>query len=182
MQGADYIIVAVVGVSVILGVVRGFVREAVALLSWLVGIWVAWRFSGFLHPYLGGALESPEQKAWAARVIVLLLVLLAGALIGAILSWVTNTAAGLGLLDRMLGFLFGLTRGAVLVGVGVMIGHALQLDGEAWWKRARLMPYAEYVGHWLEDYAGQTRELAKRALNASADGAGAGYDPGPEAS
>jgi membrane protein required for colicin V production len=180
MQGADYIIVAVVGISVILGVVRGFVREAVALLSWLVGIWVAWRFSGFLHPYLGGALESPEQKAWAARVIVLVLVLLAGALVGAILSWVTNTAAGLSLVDRVLGFVFGLTRGAVLVGVGVMIGHALDLDGESWWKRAQLMPYAEYVGNWLEDYAGQTRELAKRALNADARFATADY--GTEAS
>lgn len=168
MQGVDYIIVGVVGLSVILGVVRGFVREAVALLSWLIGIWVAWRFSGFLHPYLGGALESPEQKAWAARVLVLLLVLLAGALIGSILSWVTNTAAGLSVLDRVLGLVFGLTRGALLVGVAVMAGHALKLDGESWWQRATLMPYAEYVGDWLEDYAGQTRELAVRALNAEA--------------
>lgn len=168
MQGADYIIVGVVAVSVILGVVRGFVREAVALLSWLIGIWVAWRFSGFLHPYLGGALESPEQKAWAARVIILVLVLLAGALIGAILGWVTNTAAGLSILDRVLGFVFGLTRGALLVGVGVMVGHALELHGESWWKRATLMPYAEYVGDWLEDYAGQTRALAQRALTSDA--------------
>lgn len=174
MQGADYIIVAVVGVSVILGVVRGFVREAVALLSWLVGIWVAWRFSGFLHPYLGGALESPEQKAWAARVLVLLLVLLAGALVGAILGWITSTAAGLSLMDRVLGFVFGLTRGALLVGVAVMAGHALHLERESWWQRARLTPYAEYVGRWLEDYAGQTRARAARALHAHAGPAAAG--------
>ena len=93
------------------------------------------------------------------------------------MSWVTNTAAGLSIVDRILGFVFGLTRGAVLVGFGVMAGHALRLDGESWWKRATLMPYAEYVGDWLEDYSGQTKALAARALNARNEaprGAGAG--------
>jgi membrane protein required for colicin V production len=166
MQGADYVIVAVVGISVVLGIVRGFVREAVALIAWLVGIWLAWRHSEFLYPYLGGVLESPVQKAWAARVIVLLLVLLAGALIGAILAWVTHTAAGLSVMDRLLGLLFGLTRGAVVVGLGVIVGQTLKLDGETWWQRSRLVPYAEYVGGWLQGYAGETRSLAKRALGA----------------
>ncbi len=166
MQGADYVIVAVVGMSVVLGAFRGFVREAVALLAWLVGIWLAWRHSAFLYPYFGGLIESPAQKAWAARVIVLLLVLLAGALIGAILAWVTHTAAGLSVVDRLLGLLFGLTRGAVVVGLAVLVGQALKLDGEPWWKKSQLMPYAEYVAEWLHGYAGETERLAKQALGA----------------
>ena len=168
MQGADYIIFTVIGVSVMLGIVRGFVREAVALAAWLIGIFVAWRYSNFLHPYLGGLLETPDQKAWAARSIVMLLVLLAGALVGAILAWVTHTAAGLSIMDRVLGFLFGLTRGAVLVGLGAIVGQTLQLDGERWWQRSQFMPYAEYVAEWLQGYAGESRELARRALGAHA--------------
>lgn len=164
MQGADIVIVAVVGTSIVLGIVRGFVREAIALLAWLIGIWLAWRHSEFLHPYLGGLLESPGQKAWAARAIVLLLVLLAGALVGAILAWVTHTAAGLSVMDRLLGLLFGLTRGAVVVGLAVVIGQTLELDGEEWWKRSQLMPYAQYVGDWLKGYAGEPKELAERVL------------------
>jgi membrane protein required for colicin V production len=166
MQGADYVIVAVVGISVLLGVFRGFVREAVALLAWLIGIWIAWRHSDFLYPFFGGLIESPAQKAWAARVIVLLLVLLAGALIGAILGWVTNTAAGPSVMDRMLGLVFGLARGAIVLGLAVIAGQSLQLDGEPWWKQSRLMPYAEYVAEWLEGYAGETKSLAKRVLGA----------------
>jgi membrane protein required for colicin V production len=164
MHGADYLIVAVIGVSVVLGVVRGFVREAVALVAWLLAIWLAWRHSDFLYPYLGGALESPAQKAWAARVIVLLLVLLAGALIGAILAWVMHTAAGLSVMDRLLGLLFGLTRGVVVVGLLVIVGQTLKLEGEPWWKHSKLMPYAEFVGEWLQGYAGESKELARRAL------------------
>ena len=63
MQGADYIIFAVIGASAILGAVRGFIREVVALITWLLAIWIAWHFSGFLQPYLGGML-SAVQKAW----------------------------------------------------------------------------------------------------------------------
>ncbi|HUO79483.1 MAG TPA: CvpA family protein [Steroidobacteraceae bacterium] len=160
------IIVAVVAISVIIGAVRGFVREAVALITWLVAIWVAWRFSGFLHPYLGGLLETPEQKAWVARGIVLLVVLLVGTLVGALLSWLTRTAAGLSAFDRLFGVLFGLTRGIVLVGFGALLGQTLKLDHEPWWKHSRLVPYAQGVAGWLESFAGESRHLAHRALDA----------------
>ena len=174
MQGADLIIVAIIGISVIIGAVRGFVREAVALITWLVAIWIAWRFSGFLHPYLGGVLETPEQKAWVARGIMLILVLLAGALVGAVLSWLTRTAAGLSLLDRLFGFLFGLTRGVVVVGFAALLGQTLKLDHEPWWRHSTLAPYAVNIAGWLEGFAGETRHLARRAFaERNADG-GAG--------
>jgi membrane protein required for colicin V production len=165
MQGADSIIVAVIAISIIVGIVRGFIREAVALATWLVAIWAAWRFSGFLHPYLGGVLESSEQKAWVARGIVLLVVLLAGALVGTVLSWITNTAAGLSLIDRVLGFVFGLTRGVLLVGFGALLGLSLHLEHEPWWQHSKLMPYAEAVGGWLGSFAGEARRVTQRALH-----------------
>lgn len=167
MQGADIVIVAVIGLSIAVGIVRGFIREIVALATWLVAIWVAWRFSGFLHPYLGGVLESPEQKAWVARGIVLVIVLLIGALVGSVLSWVTNTAAGLSVMDRALGFLFGLTRGIVVVGFCTLLAQTLKLDHEPWWRHATLTPYAQTIGEWLGHYAGETRELAHRALDSA---------------
>jgi membrane protein required for colicin V production len=174
MQGADFIIVAGIGLSVIIGTMRGFVREVVALATWLAAIWVAWRFSGFLHPYLGGVLESPEQKAWVARGIVLVVVLLLGAMVGALLSWVTRTAAGLSVIDRILGFLFGFTRGAVLAGFAVLLGHALRLEHEPWWQRSKLMPYAEYVAAGLEGFAGESGRIARRVLSARATAVHAG--------
>lgn len=164
MQSADLLIVAIVAISVAVGIVRGFIREIVALATWLVAIWIAWHFSGFLHPYLGGVLETPEQKAWVARGIVLVLVLLAGALVGAILSWVTTTAAGLSMIDRVLGILFGLTRGLVIVGFLALLGGTLKLDRESWWRHSTLMPYAETIGGWLGHYAGEAHEFAHRAL------------------
>ena len=43
MTPVDYIVVAAVVLSVLFGAVRGFLRESVALLGWLVGLWLAWR-------------------------------------------------------------------------------------------------------------------------------------------
>jgi membrane protein required for colicin V production len=167
MQGVDYIIVLVIALSVIVGTLRGFIREVVALVTWLLAIIIAWRFSGFLHPYLGGVLQTPAEKAWVARAIVLIVVLLVGALIGHILAWILRTAAGQGIVDRIFGFLFGLTRGFVLVGFGAMLGLALRLDGELWWKESHLAAYAVHVAGWLQSVAGESRALAHRALDGS---------------
>jgi membrane protein required for colicin V production len=178
MQGADFLIVAVIGISVIIGAVRGFVREAVALVTWLIAIWIAWRFSGFLHPYLGGVLETPEQKAWVARGIVLVAVLFVGAVAAGVLSWLTRTAAGLSVLDRLFGVLFGLTRGVVLVGFGALLGQSLKLEHEPWWRHSKLAPYAVTVASWLESFAGESRRLAHHALDARLDVPGAGGTEG----
>lgn len=175
MQGADYLIVAILAISIVVGGVRGLVREIVALVTWIVAIWVAWRFSGFLHPYLGGILVTAEQKAWVARGVMLLGVLMVGALVGAVLSWMNETAAGPGAMNRMLGVLFGFARGVVIVGFAVMLGQAVHLDREPWWEHAQLMPHAEHVANWLRGFAGESRLAARHVFAAElAPGRGAG--------
>lgn len=173
MHGADFIIVAIILISVVVGTVRGFVREIVALASWLLAIWAAWRFSGFLHPYLGGLLESPEQKAWVARGLMLIAVLLVGALIGTLLQWLTHTAAGLSTMDRLLGLFFGFTRGVLLAGFATLLGVSLKFEHESWWKDSHLAPYAETVGGWLAGFVGETQRFGQKVLppaHAPADG------------
>jgi membrane protein required for colicin V production len=164
MQGADYILLVVVLLSVVVGTLRGLVREVVALLTWLLAIVIAWRFSGFLHPYLGGILVTPLEKAWVARAVVFVTVLLLGGLMGHLLAWITHTAGGQSIIDRIFGFLFGLVRGVVIAGFGAMLGLHLHLEGEPWWRHSHFMGYAVHVAGWLESVAGESRDLARRAL------------------
>ena len=67
MTGADVLIVLVLLISTLLGLMRGFVRELVALLFWIVGVWAAWTFGSIVEPYLGGLLAGPQVRPWAGR-------------------------------------------------------------------------------------------------------------------
>lgn len=153
MSGADHLFGIILLASGFVGFLRGFVREAIALLTWLIGLWLAWHFAYLVTPLLGGALAQPGVREWVGRAVVLFLVLLAGAGVGAIVGHYMQRAAGLAIMDRSLGTVFGLLRGVVVVGLLVIGGRAVNLDLEPWWDRTRSMPVAEAVANWLERYA-----------------------------
>lgn len=153
MSGIDYVFVLAMLASVLAGALRGFVREAVSLVAWLVGLWVAWHYAYVLTPYLGGVLATPGLREWVARILLLVGLVLLGAAIGALVSYLVRRAAGLAVTDRLLGLLFGAMRALVVIGVFVMIGRGLDLEQEPWWTGSRLVPYAEQVANWLERYA-----------------------------
>ncbi len=153
MNGADHLFAIILLASGILGFVRGFVREAVALLTWLVALWVAWHYSELVNPWLGGALAEPGVREWAGRAIMLLIVLLIGSVVGSIAGYFAQRAAGLAAVDRLIGATFGLLRGVVIVGLIVIGGRAVHLDREPWWDQTRSMPFASAVANWLERYA-----------------------------
>jgi membrane protein required for colicin V production len=173
MQGADHIFAIILLVSGAVGFFRGFIRESIAIVAWLAGLWLAWHFAYLVNPWLGGALAEPGVREWMGRGIVLLIVLLAGSLVGSIVSHYARRAVGLAAMDRILGTVFGLVRGAVIVGLLVLAGRAAELDGEPWWGATRSMPAAEALANWLERYAAPAAlDLYEEALESPA-GAGA---------
>jgi membrane protein required for colicin V production len=153
MDGADHLFAIILLVSGAVGFFRGFIRESIALASWLIGLWLAWHFAYIVNPWLGGALDEPGVREWTGRAVVLLLVLLFGALVGSVVSHYARRAVGLAAMDRTLGAAFGLARGALIVGLLVMAGRAANLDLEPWWANTRSMPAAETIANWLERYA-----------------------------
>jgi membrane protein required for colicin V production len=158
MNLADYLVIVAVILSAVIGAVRGFLREAVALASLILALFCAWQFADLIEPYLGGLLATPPVRTWAARVIIVLVVLLIGMGVGALLSYFVRLSLFSGT-DRLLGFVFGLLRGVVLLGVFVILGQLLRLDGESWWRHSRLIPYGETVANGLRAIVGE--QLAK---------------------
>jgi membrane protein required for colicin V production len=148
MNIADYLVIAAVVLSAIVGALRGFLREAIALATWIVALFVAWHFSDLIEPHLGGLLAGSHVRPWAARVIIVALILLLGAGLGALVGHYARVSIFSGM-DRFLGFFFGVARGVVLIGVFVILGQLLQLDGEAWWRHSMLLPYGRAVANGL---------------------------------
>ena len=126
MNFADYSIIAIVVISAVMGLLRGLLREVVAVATWVLAVLAAWHFSSMLEPHLGGLMASDEVRPWAARALIFLGVMLLGSAVGAILGHFVRLSI-LSSTDRFLGLLFGLARGVLIVGVAVDEINSLKL-------------------------------------------------------
>jgi len=156
MNATDYLVIAAIIISAIVGGVRGFLREAIAIGAWLIALFLGWHFSELIAPHLGGLMSDSEVRPWAARIIIVVLVLLLGAGIGAAVGHFVRLSIFSGM-DRLLGFFFGLLRGFVLLGVFVILGQLLRLQGEHWWRGSLLIPYGESMANGLRTLVGEER-------------------------
>jgi membrane protein required for colicin V production len=164
MTTVDYVLAGAVLLSMLFGALRGFLRESVALLGWLVGLWLAWRYAGLVEPYVGGLIAGTLLQVWVARMMVLLVVVMAAWMLGSLLSYLVQRS-GLTLgVDRLLGAVFGLVRGAVIVGFAVMLGQAAEMQREPWWRDSKLLPVGEEMAGVLRGYVETGRELVEEAL------------------
>jgi membrane protein required for colicin V production len=148
MNTADYLVLAAVIISAVVGSLRGFLREAIALVTWIIALFVAWHFSDLIAPHLGGLLSGDPVSTWASRAIIVVLVLLLGTGIGITLAHFVRLSI-FSAMDRLLGFVFGLFRGMVMLAVFVILAQALRLDGDRWWRQSVLMPYGESIANGL---------------------------------
>jgi membrane protein required for colicin V production len=155
MNLADILVIVAILASAVIGAVRGFLREAIALVTLVFALFLAWHFADLIEPHLGGVLSSPPASTWAARTIIFFIVLFVGMVVGVILSYFVRLSLFRGT-DRLLGFVFGLLRGVVLLGLFVILGQLLKLDGENWWHKSKLMPYGESVANGLRTVVGET--------------------------
>ena len=142
LNTADYLIIATVVISGTVGLLRGLLREVIALITWIVAAFVAWHFAGSLEPHLGGLLARPDVRPWVARLILFLVVLLVGHAIGVIIGHFVRLTLLTGV-DRFLGLVFGLLRGVVIVGAAVIVCETVRLDGESWWQESVLLPFGQ---------------------------------------
>ena len=153
----DYAVLAIVGFSVLLGVIRGFVREVIALASWVIAFVVASVYGGAVAPLLAQQIPDENWRVLAAVAAVFVVVLVVVNMVALMASKLIKSA-GLGVEDRLLGSVFGLARG-VLVALALVLGAGLTvLPRQPVWKDAMLAAPLEklavFVKQWLpQDWA-----------------------------
>ena len=95
MIAVDYIILAILVLSAIMGLVRGLLRESIAVITWFLAIVLSWSFASSLEPHLGGVLVGSPLRIWAARVIIFVGVLLLGGGLSSASSAASSSSAPL---------------------------------------------------------------------------------------
>ena len=142
----DYAILAVVGISGVISLMRGFLREALSLIGWIAAFWVAIAFSGEAATLIEAHVSAPSVRhAIAFAVLFVGVLLLSGVVLHLMGLLVEKT--GLSGTDRTLGILFGVLRGVVIVGLLVLLAGLTPLPRDPWWSRSVFLPHFERVAN-----------------------------------
>lgn len=135
MSPLDIGIVAVLALSVGFGIWRGFVREILSLVGWVLAFLAANAVAARIGEALPSSLASPEVRVLIAFIVVFVITLSAITLAAMLISRLFK-AAGLGGVDRTLGGLFGLARGVVILLAITVAAGLTSLPRDPMWKRS----------------------------------------------
>jgi len=146
----DWAIIAIVAISALISLKRGFVKEALSLLTWIIAGAVAWMFGGSLAQYLVNYIETPSARVIAGCTILFVATLLVGAMVNFLIGELIRVT-GLSGTDRFLGMVFGAARGGLLVVVAVGLLSLGPVQQDQWWQQSRLLPQFVMVADWSKN-------------------------------
>lgn len=152
MVTIDYLLIAVFVLSAVMGIYRGFVKEALSLLGWVVAVWVAWRYGAHVAEWGPEFSDDLMVRVWVARVVIVVGILFASGVISALVSFLMGKT-GLDGTDRIVGMVFGLGRGLVLAAIVINVLQFAGFEADPWWDESRLIGYIQPVADSLRDVA-----------------------------
>lgn len=159
MIWVDWVIVGIIGLSAAISLMRGFVREALSIVIWIVALWAAFHFTApFAHTFLGSIELASVRLAVAALILIISILVL-----GSMLSWLVGRllqSTGLSGTDRLLGAVFGALRGLVTVTALIAVASWTPLCQDPWWRQSQLIPSIESLAIHARDFLpGSLREI-----------------------
>ena len=146
MNGIDTAILIVTVLSCVFGLWRGLVGEALALFTWIAALLVARVYSEEFSGLLVNVIENSSVRYVAVFTVIFIGVMLLGRLLSHLLSKLL-TIAGSKLADRVLGGVFGLARGVIIVMVILFISNMFFSETEQW-QQSTLIPYGMAMIEW----------------------------------
>lgn len=138
MSWPDYAILATIAISLLVGALRGFIKEVFSLVVWAAAFVVAYRFAGDVAILMETQVSLPSARTAIGFIGLFIVVLVIGGLANYLLGKLVEST-GLTGTDRLLGGVFGLARGVVLVVVALLAAGFTPLPADPWWKESKLI-------------------------------------------
>ena len=138
MNWPDYAILATIAISLLVGLLRGFIKEVFSLVVWAAAFVVAYRFAGDVAELMEAHVSLPSARTAIGFIGLFIVVLVIGGLINYLLGRLVQST-GLSGTDRLLGGFFGIARGVTLVVAAILVTGFTPLPADGWWKESRLI-------------------------------------------
>ena len=149
MSWLDIIIIGVIALSALISLIRGFVKESISLISWIVAGIIAFRYfspmAGLLEPYV----TSPTVRGVAAFAILFISTLVIGAIVNFIMSQLVSKT-GLSGTDKALGVVFGGARGVLIVTMIVLLASLTPMPEAQWWQDSAMVGFFQQLAEWVK--------------------------------
>ncbi len=146
MNWVDYLIIGIILISSGISIVRGFIKEVLSLISWIVAIWVAFmffaNFASLLTPYI----DTATLRLFIAFFVLFVVTLILGALVNHLISQLVEKT-GLSGTDRALGVIFG---GVAIVTILVLAAGVTPMPSDSWWQNSLLLQHFEDLAVWVK--------------------------------
>lgn len=149
MIWVDMVIPLIIAISALFSLIRGFVREALSLAGWLAAFWIALNFAKNLADLFLSAISTPSLRIVVAFTILFVVTLVLAALINHLACQLVKRT-GLTGTDRMIGMIFGMVRGAVVVSVLVLLAGLTTMPQDPWWQKSMLIGHFQHLAVWLQ--------------------------------
>ncbi len=154
----DYAILGVIGLSAFVSLLRGFTREALSLVTWLVAFFIASQFYQDLAVFIT-AIDDELLRSGVAVLILFVSTLFLGAMVNHIVGKLVDKT-GLSGTDRVLGLVFGALRGVLITCALLFFMDAFTASASTgWWQQSILIPEFKIVVRWFFDYLEQSSTL-----------------------
>lgn len=141
MTSLDLIALGILVFSAVLGLMRGLSRELLSLLSWFAAFYAAKSFAPMLAPWLPG-LDAPALRHAAALVLLFVAVLIAASLLAAAVGGLVKLV-GMGPYDSLLGGLFGVARGSLILLMLTLLAGLTALPKTKAWQASLIHGHLE---------------------------------------
>ncbi|XOZ34248.1 CvpA family protein [Halomonadaceae bacterium KBTZ08] len=175
----DWVIIAIVAVSTLISLKRGFVREAMSLVVWVGAFVIARTFHPNMQVLLADTVSHATVRLIAAFGILFVVTLIVGAVVNNALGRLVE-ATGLSATDRTLGMFFGLARGLVLVLVALALLRMTPVTGDTWWRESTTVQELAKVEAWSRDVLGDEIDSLLPDAEAASDASGQAMQEGAQ--
>jgi membrane protein required for colicin V production len=148
MAWIDLVIIGIIVLSALISLIRGFVKESISLVTWVVAGLLALRYYGPMADLLEPFINSVTLRQWVGGGILFVAMLVVGAIVNFIVSQLVSKT-GLSGTDKALGVVFGGARGVLIVTMVVLFASLTPMPEASWWQDSVMIEFFQQLAEWV---------------------------------